>query len=100
MRFDYFDYYFGQTKGTAFKSGPRLCPNCTLRVFEFDTVEDLPFSRYGSLPLTDHGDDSVCAHIQGDVPEQRVAGCRRSKGHTFLDCRSARKSQSERSRMW
>lgn len=63
----------------------------TLCVFE-----DLPFSRYGSLPLTDHGDDPVSAHIQGDVPEQRVAGCCRSKGHTFLDCRSAKESKSKK----
>lgn len=57
---------------------------------------DLPFSRDGSLSLADHGDDPVRAHIQGDVPEQRVAGCCRPKGHTFLDCRSAGKLKNEK----
>lgn len=97
---EHFLSFGGKTNGMAFTSGPRLSKFYTVCIRVCLKVKDLPFSRYGSLPLTNHGDDSVCAHIQGDVPKQRVAGCCRSKGHTFLDCRSGKQSQNKRSGMW
>lgn len=61
---------------------------------------DLPFPGNRGLSLTNDCDGPVPTHVQSDVPQERVGGRRRAKGHAFLHCRSVENEKRKRSRMW